>query len=308
MDCLFCDAKNPEGAKYCNNCGSRLDLSTGPVKEVVEAAVRQEVNRVVERRLKDEKIAEFDITEKVTNRLLGWAKILGTIMGVLLVLAGILGVKSGYDIKKELNVILRDIRQQTKTVKDEIAAGEEELKNVKSQDAELRQEYERLRSALPEYEQIRDKAQLLDKSISEIQRNLTAQAKDIEVFQDGLLKLLRWQRLLASGELSREEFEILKADQELFEKEVLKRKAPAESETHKTQTPSFVDDLTNLSRDPAMNDEQKQHVYMKIVTEANLTEKVEPNANALKKFFHDPNTTAAQRDALSAALSAALRQ
>src|SRR5260370_26212036 len=190
MDCLICNAKNPEGAKYCGNCGSRLDVSTGPIKEVVEAAVRQEVGRVLERNLKDQKIAEFDITENVTNRLLGWAKMLGTVIGVLLVLAGNLGVKSGYDIKKELQVILRDIRQQTKTVKDEIAADAEALGKLKSEDAGLQREYDKLRSALPEYEQIRDRAKVLDARIDQIDSALADQASAINEVQAQVPRLI----------------------------------------------------------------------------------------------------------------------
>lgn len=155
MDCLICNTKNPDDTKYCGNCGARLDVAAGPVKDMVEVAVRQEVDRALERYLKDQRIAEFDITEKVANRLLGWGKIFGTIIGVLVVLAGILGVKSGYDIKKELQNIVKDIRQQTKNVKEEITSDSQELAKLKSEDAGLRQEYDKLEAALPGYEKVK---------------------------------------------------------------------------------------------------------------------------------------------------------
>ena len=70
MDCANCNAQNPEGAKYCSNCGIRLDLSSGPLKDTVEASVRQEVDHAFQQYTKEQKIVEFDVTEKVTNRLL----------------------------------------------------------------------------------------------------------------------------------------------------------------------------------------------------------------------------------------------
>src|ERR1700739_2850009 len=130
MDCIICNAKNDEAAKYCSNCGARLDLRAGPTKEMVEAAVRQEVELVFQRYVKDQKIAEFDVTEKVANRLVGWGKIFGTLIGFVLVLAGVLGVKSYDDIKKDLQTIAESLNKQATNVKDEITKDSKELADL----------------------------------------------------------------------------------------------------------------------------------------------------------------------------------
>ena len=69
MDCIICNTKNPEGTKYCGNCGACLDIKAGPLKDTLEASVRQEVDHALQRYVKDQRIAEFDITEKVTSAI-----------------------------------------------------------------------------------------------------------------------------------------------------------------------------------------------------------------------------------------------
>jgi len=62
----------------------------------------------------------------------------------------------------------------------------------------------------------------------------------------------------------------------------------------------------NLATINSLPDEQKRATFTKIIAEANLTGKVEPDANSLNNFYQDPNRTPAEKKALSAALEAAL--
>ena len=61
MDCLKCKAENPDGKKYCGDCGAPLDLSFGPLKELVESSVRLEVQNSLKEYIKDQKIAELEV-------------------------------------------------------------------------------------------------------------------------------------------------------------------------------------------------------------------------------------------------------
>jgi hypothetical protein len=134
-----------------------------------------------------------------------------------------------------------------------------------------------------------------------VDTNLVTDSK----LKEGILQSINQGNVPQFG-LTKAEFDETMRDQKaLADMEALTRKAMAEK--LKAQTSSFVDDLRELSLDPTMTDEQKRQAYVKIVTDANLVGKLEPNENALRNFFQDPNTTAAQRDVLSTALSAALR-
>src|SRR5215468_3989795 len=78
-------------------CGASLEPVSGPVKDAVQSAAREEVRLALQSYTKDRRIAEFDVTENVINRLIGWAKTIGILFGVVLVVAGWFGFKSFSD-------------------------------------------------------------------------------------------------------------------------------------------------------------------------------------------------------------------
>jgi hypothetical protein len=172
MNCALCNADNPEGAKYCNICGVRLDLSSGPLKDTLEASVRQEVDRALQRYSKEQKIVEFDITERVTNRLLGWAKILGTLGGVLLVVASLIGVKS---LKDLYDASKKELRASVDSAKKDVEKQKTELSKLTSDYTDLHNRYTQLGSKLPEYEKIGEYATKVQAQIVELNKSLAEQ-------------------------------------------------------------------------------------------------------------------------------------
>src|SRR3954465_14641747 len=91
MNCPSCNALNPDDKKFCGECGAPLNPDPTSFKELVKSTAREEVRGSLKDYIKENRIAEFDITEKVTNRLLGWVKTLGLLIGILLTVAGYLG-------------------------------------------------------------------------------------------------------------------------------------------------------------------------------------------------------------------------
>jgi TPR repeat protein len=152
MNCVVCDSQNPEGAKYCGTCGTRLDPNFGPLKEVLEASVRREVDSALQRFLKDQKIAEFDITEKVANRLLGWVKIVAAVVGFLGVVAGLLGVDFVNRAKKGIKKQSDELHEKYRQLNSELRKNEEIKKSVSDQQ-------EKIKSALKEENAAVDKLQ-----------------------------------------------------------------------------------------------------------------------------------------------------
>ena len=96
MNCNNCKAANPEGKKYCGDCGAALDLSA-VAKDADESAVQQQI-RV---QAKDQKLVEVELIEAVVNRLSNWAKLFGFFVGIpvalFLALLGLLGYKTYSD-------------------------------------------------------------------------------------------------------------------------------------------------------------------------------------------------------------------
>ena len=137
MDCAVCKAPNPEGARYCSACGARLNSIDSIDAAALQDAVRCEVEAALKRDQKELQIAEFDITERVANRLISWGKSLAVVLGALLLLGGFLGVKSAVDV-------LRNFRAETKalvnTATDEVKRTTDTLEtNVNAQQLRLNQ-------------------------------------------------------------------------------------------------------------------------------------------------------------------------
>src|SRR4030095_3281210 len=92
-----CGADNPKGKRYCGNCGMMLDPDLGPLKEFIELTISKEIKLA----LKDAKLIEIETAEKIWERLWGWAKTFGIVMGLILTAFGaILGIL-GYSNYKQ---------------------------------------------------------------------------------------------------------------------------------------------------------------------------------------------------------------
>ena len=90
MECHACKSQNPDRKKFCGDCGSPLEYS---VSSLVEATVTEKLDAAFEKKLKDYKQTEFDVTERVATRLLGWAKSAVAILTVPIVILGAFGIK-----------------------------------------------------------------------------------------------------------------------------------------------------------------------------------------------------------------------
>jgi uncharacterized membrane-anchored protein YhcB (DUF1043 family) len=141
------------------------------------------VDRALQRYVKDQRIAEFDITEKVTSRLLGWAKILGALLGILAVVAGYLGVKSVADLYK---LTKKEIQASLESAKKGVEKQKQELN---TEYTELHERYTQLNSNLPEYEKISQSATELKAKVDRISNSLAKQDLKIDNLQDQVNKI-----------------------------------------------------------------------------------------------------------------------
>jgi hypothetical protein len=144
MNCEQCGASNPEGQKYCGACGIPLDSLAGPTRTAIESTVRQEVAKALSGYVKDQRIAEFDITEKVANRLIGWGKVVGIVLGLFVAAAGYLGFTSlkGVidDVKLQLKPIAENAKKSASELQDQIASAQKDADALNTRGVQLKAE------------------------------------------------------------------------------------------------------------------------------------------------------------------------
>jgi hypothetical protein len=141
MICQQCQSGNPEGQKYCGQCGAPLEALPAATRAAIEASVRQEVTKALSDHIKDQRMAEFDVTEKVTDRLIGWSKIAGVFLGIFVAGAGYLGFQSFKDVldgfKKEVKLLQDKAIASVTELDKHKAAIEEQLALMEKQEGPL---------------------------------------------------------------------------------------------------------------------------------------------------------------------------
>jgi len=102
MACPICKCDNPIANKFCGNCGAPLDQES--------ERIAHQVDRLLQEKLKDRALVEFEVTEKVIGRLEVWAKLakwgFGGIAGIFTVLGllfAFFGIKSYGDAKRSID-------------------------------------------------------------------------------------------------------------------------------------------------------------------------------------------------------------
>lgn len=123
MDCPACKSSNPEGKKFCGDCGTFLDAAFGPVKEYLDANLRAHVSAILKEQFKDQKVLESEIAENVATKLSGWAKLLaffvGIPLGILVITLGAIGIKNYVDFISFVANAKKDTEQRVEAARKE---------------------------------------------------------------------------------------------------------------------------------------------------------------------------------------------
>jgi hypothetical protein len=155
MECLNCKATNPEGKRYCGDCGTCLDPNISPIKSYLDVNLRSLVEAILADKLKDQKVVETEIAEAVVTKMSNWTKLLGFFVGIplglIVFLLGFLGIKSYVDLNKLVSVAREDAEQK--------------LQRVKQESDSLMSESQKLRSQLTEVSGLADNVKDLSKKV-----------------------------------------------------------------------------------------------------------------------------------------------
>ena len=179
MECIRCGASNPDGRKYCSECGASLDPRAGPFRELVESLSREQVAAAVQEQFKNQKVVENELTEAVIQRLSDWAKFyVGIPLGILLVALSFFGYEKLSDLnklvekaKQDVEPKLKDVKTQADNLKTHADAQSKDLENIfnqqKAEGVKLRAEGIELEAT---YRKLESQASQYTKATQEIQK------------------------------------------------------------------------------------------------------------------------------------------
>jgi hypothetical protein len=189
LKCSRCKASNPDGKRFCAECGGPLDPAFAAMKEFMSSTLREQVSDVLREHYKEQKVIEVETSQAIATRFAEWAKLLAFFLGIpialLLLLLGAIGIKTYSDFSNQIQkaqseVVAKLDNAQKLAVRlqsDGAAlAGEYErlsggLANTKAlalQVETLAGEYEKLAAGLDKTKVLADRVEVLDKKIVNI--------------------------------------------------------------------------------------------------------------------------------------------
>jgi len=124
MNCVECKAANPENSRYCNQCGAMIGRS---------------LEETVQKKLRDRKAIEAEITESVAKRLMTWVGwVRNTVVLILALFAFLVGLsyldwhKDVESAKAQMGSLLTDAKNDVQSLKQDTTGLKDEVKQVRS--------------------------------------------------------------------------------------------------------------------------------------------------------------------------------
>jgi hypothetical protein len=160
MNCIKYKAANPEGKKYCGDCGSLLSL-----KDINDSDLDQLIQKLVKDRFKDQKVVELELFETVLTRLSNWAKLfsffVGIPVGLLLLVLGLLGIKTYSDFSGLVNTGKQDLTQR-------LDQAQQQAETIKNKSDNLLTQYQVLERQLADVNALNEKVGNLETAVGKI--------------------------------------------------------------------------------------------------------------------------------------------
>jgi hypothetical protein len=190
MDCPRCGAPNPEGKRYCGECGAPL-RPEAPGPALSDAHLTSRIQAVLQEHLKDRKLVEIELTEAIVTRLSNWAKLLGFFVGIplaaLAVVLGILGVRNYSDFSRTIDTAKTDIeqtfhraqqhaQQQADVFKQRADALKKESDDLALRGEDLKARYQKLQSELAGIDALSENVRTLAKKVERIEERIGFEA------------------------------------------------------------------------------------------------------------------------------------
>jgi hypothetical protein len=156
MNCIECNAPNPDENKYCGKCGAEIG-------KTVEQTIRRKF-------VNDREATEIQIAESVAARILKWSAVVGS-LAILFI------GKSCYDIKEATSMGKAQIAEATAQGKNEIEAARSQLSDLRNKAGELKTQFDQLQSDAAKYTQVTQRVEQLQREFNDAQ----GRWKDVDV-------------------------------------------------------------------------------------------------------------------------------
>jgi hypothetical protein len=176
VECPRCKAGNPDGKRFCGDCGSPLDPALLAANQFIETSVRSQVQSILNENYKDQKLVEMETTQAIASRFSEWAKLLGFFVGIpvallLLVLAAF-GIKTYSDFEGQVGKAQQDVTAQ-------LRAAEASATKLKADGDSLASDYDKLRTRFSDTSAIAAQLESLSLKVDRIGEKLgfTASSK-----------------------------------------------------------------------------------------------------------------------------------
>jgi hypothetical protein len=138
MNCPRCNKPNPDEKQYCGDCGAPLKDIGG----MSEADLKERIRAVIKEELKDSKVVESEATEKVVDRIAGWAKLVGFYagipLGIALIILGALGVTKSTDLWILFDTAQKQVQSKIDSANIRIKSAEDQANQVVKKTEELK--------------------------------------------------------------------------------------------------------------------------------------------------------------------------
>jgi hypothetical protein len=189
MACPFCKADNPEGNRYCGQCGGPLDPIVGRLQNHLESSVKLEVERTLEARLKDQKVVELETSLAIAERLSNWAKLFGASIGipvaVLALALGFLGFRTYRDFaelirgaQEKINPKLEQATREAETAVTKAKEASSQVQKLSDLAEQTSQSFSEASKKLAEVSTLSGEVSQLKSRASDVQKQL-AQASEL---------------------------------------------------------------------------------------------------------------------------------
>jgi len=166
-ECQRCHATNPDGKRFCSDCGAPLDQTLAVASQMVDASVRAQVQSILTEHYKDQKMVELETTQAIAVRFSEWGKLLGFFLGipvaVLLLTLAALGIKTYSDFVGQIRKAQTDVATALKSAQDNAA-------KLKTDGETLAKEYDNLRTRFRDTSDIAAQVETLSKRVDTIEK------------------------------------------------------------------------------------------------------------------------------------------
>jgi hypothetical protein len=169
IECGRCKTANPDGAKFCAECGNSLAPQVVAFQEFLDSTLRDRVKEIFDKNYRDQKVVEIETTQAIADRFLGWSKLLGVVAGIpialLLVVLSVLGIKTYSDFTGKIDA-------GTAKVAEQLATAEARVKKLRQEGDTLEDAYKELRTRYNDTSELADQLNVLSTKVDAIGEKL----------------------------------------------------------------------------------------------------------------------------------------